>query len=163
MHHIMKMICSIGCITVIMLCGCEREEGTEHGEPTSPITQPWASNNTIRLTDANFERHIFHDNYPVLVYFSASWCTSCRELTPLIEEIAVQYEDRVVIGTVDIDANPKISKRFLIHGIPVLLLFDNGEFVTRLDGFRKKEEIANKLREFLKTVPERHSSSICVT
>lgn len=110
--------------------------------------------NSIRLTDANFERHVFQSDNPVLVYFGASWCTSCRELAPIIEALAVRFEGRELVGTVDIDAYPKIAKKFLIQGVPVLLLFQHGEFVTRWDGLHKKEAIATILRDLNEIVSE---------
>lgn len=84
------------------------------------------SEHIASTSDADFQREVLESDIPVLVDFWAEWCGPCKTITPLLEEIAPEYEGRLKIVKLDVDANPDTPPRFGIRGIPTLLLFKNG-------------------------------------
>lgn len=98
----------------------------------------------IEITDSNFEEIISSDK-PIMVDFWAEWCGPCKMVGPLVEEMAVEYEGKAVIGQVDVDNNPNVSAMFGIRSIPTMLFFKNGEVVDRQIGAVPKNILTNKL------------------
>jgi thioredoxin 1 len=74
----------------------------------------------------------------VLVDFWAEWCGPCRRLAPIVDEIAKEYEGRLVVTKMNVDENPNVPSRFAIRGIPTLLLFKGGQVVEQLVGLSDK-------------------------
>ena len=104
----------------------------------------------LELTDANFEELVLKSDKPVLVDFWAEWCGPCRMVGPVVEELSIEYDGKVVIGKVDVDNNPNISSQFGIRNIPTLLFFKNGEIVDKQVGAVPKSTLAAKLDAQLK-------------
>jgi thioredoxin 1 len=102
-----------------------------------------ASDKVKVLTDGNFEQET--SSGVVLVDFWAPWCGPCRLIAPSVEALASEYEGRATIGKMNVDENPEVPMRFMIQGIPTLLLFKNGEVAERIVGLRPKEELAKAL------------------
>lgn len=101
--------------------------------------------NAMEITDANFEDLILNSNKPALVDFWAVWCGPCRVVGPIVEEIAEEYGDRVVVGKLDVDANRETAIRYGIQAIPTLLLVNNGQEADRIIGVTDKASLAAKL------------------
>lgn len=98
----------------------------------------------LEITDANFNE-IIQSEKPVLVDFWAEWCGPCRMIAPIVEELAIAYEGKAVVGKVDVDSNPQVSAKFGIRSIPTLLVFKNGEVVDKQIGAVGKSILAEKL------------------
>lgn len=89
---------------------------------------------TITLTDNNFDELVLGSTVPVLVDFWADWCSPCKMLNPVIETLSAEYQDKVLIGKINVDSYPDVARRYDIRHIPALLLFKNGELVDRHTG-----------------------------
>jgi thioredoxin 1 len=93
---------------------------------------------TEKVSDDTFEAEVLKSSTPVVVDFWAEWCGPCRRLAPTIDELATDYDGRVVIGKLNVDENPAIQSRFSIMGIPTVLIFKGGEVVEQVVGLADK-------------------------
>ncbi|PYS15400.1 MAG: thioredoxin [Acidobacteria bacterium] len=105
--------------------------------------------NTVEITDSNFESEVVKSTTPVLVDFWAAWCAPCRALAPTIDSIAVEYKGRVKVGKLDVDANGSTSARFNIRGIPTLLVIKDGQVKEQIVGAVDKSVITKALDKHL--------------
>lgn len=105
--------------------------------------------NTVILTDANFADTLATSAQPILVDFWAEWCGPCRLVAPVLDEIATEYGDKISIGKLDIDENPRITSGFDVMSIPTLILFADGVEKKRIIGARRKEVLVTELAEYL--------------
>jgi thioredoxin 1 len=97
------------------------------------------------FTDQNFAAEVLQSSEPVLVDFWATWCPPCRMIAPFVESLAAEFEGRVRVGKLDVDANPETAERYQVSGIPTLLVFKNGQVVEQRVGALPKAEIARML------------------
>lgn len=103
----------------------------------------------VEVTDANFNDTILNADKPALVDFWAVWCGPCRAISPIVEELADEYGDRIVVGKLDVDANRETAVKYGIQAIPTLLLVRNGEVADRIVGTTDKASLASKLDSLL--------------
>jgi len=103
---------------------------------------------THPVTEATFDEFVKSDK-PVLIDFWADWCGPCKLLGPVVEEIANDYEGKLTVGKLDVDANPRIAQQFGIMSIPTMLVFKNGEVVKQLVGYRPKNDLVAQLADVI--------------
>jgi thioredoxin 1 len=103
----------------------------------------------VEITDANFEGTILNAGRPALVDFWAVWCGPCRAISPIVEELAGEYADRIVVGKLDVDANRETAVKYGIQAIPTLLLVKDGVVADRIVGQTDKASLASKLDSLL--------------
>ena len=103
------------------------------------------SDGLLEFTDVDFESTISSSDKPVLVDFWAPWCGPCKAMTPTIAKLAGEFGDRVLVGKMDIQANPQAAGKLGIRSIPTLLFFKDGQVVDSLTGGAKEDKIREKL------------------
>lgn len=102
------------------------------------------------LTSENFDSTINDSDKPVIVDFWAGWCGPCRALAPIVEQVAEEYGDKVIVAKLDVDAEPAISQRYRIMSIPCVILFKDGEPAAQSMGAVPKEEFISRFADYLK-------------
>jgi len=100
-------------------------------------------------TDASFDADVLAASLPVLVDFTAAWCGPCRMIAPVLDQIAADEAGRVKIVSLDVDANPEITRRYGVLGMPTLVLFVGGEPVTQIVGARPRAALLRELEPHL--------------
>ena len=103
----------------------------------------------FEVTDETFETQVLQSAKPTLVDFWADWCGPCKMITPVVEEIADEYEGRLRVAKMDVDTNSETPRGLGIRGIPTMILFKGGAEVKRLVGFRPKEALVGELLPYI--------------
>jgi len=106
-----------------------------------------ASENVKALTDADFGDSV--KNGVVLVDFWATWCAPCRRIAPIVDQLADEYRGRATVAKVDIDENPMTPSKFMVRGIPTLLLFKDGDLKETVVGLANKDDLAKMIDKHL--------------
>ena len=96
----------------------------------------------IKVTKKNFENEVMDSDLPVLIDFWAAWCNPCRMLSPVVAEIAEEYEGRVKVCKVNVDEEPELAGAFRVASIPMLAVVDNKKLVRTAVGYLPKEKVA---------------------
>jgi thioredoxin 1 len=102
------------------------------------------------FTDSSFKKEVLESVLPVLVDFWAVWCAPCKMISPLIEELAAEYKDKIKIGKLDVDNNPKTATYYGIMSIPTLIFFKDGKVAEQVVGVLNKVELKRKIEENLR-------------
>jgi thioredoxin 1 len=100
------------------------------------------SDTIVYVTDANFEEQVLKASGPVLVDYWADWCAPCKMISPILDEISVEYAGKLKIAKLNIDQNPATPPKFGIRGIPTLMLFKNGNVEATKVGAVSKSQLA---------------------
>lgn len=103
----------------------------------------------FEVTDQSFEADVLDSDQMVLVDFWAEWCTPCKAISPIVDELAQDYAGKLKVAKIDTDANPNVMQAFGVMGIPTLLLFQDGQVIERITGFLPKERLLDKLSPHL--------------
>ena len=93
----------------------------------------------LEITDATFDEVVLKSDKPVMVDFWAAWCGPCRMVGPIIEEVSQEYDGKAVVGKVDVDANQQFAAKYGVRNIPTVLVFKDGEIVSRQVGVSPKK------------------------
>lgn len=103
---------------------------------------------TLEITDSNFQE-ILAEGKPVVMDFWAPWCGPCKMVGPIIDELATEYEGKVIIGKCDVDENGDVAAEYGIRNIPTVLFFKNGELVDKQVGSAPKSAYVAKIEAIL--------------
>jgi thioredoxin 1 len=102
----------------------------------------------VRVTDKTFDT-VLESKRPVLVDFWASWCPPCKMVEPVLEELAEEYADRVLVCKLHVDRNPKTRDKYQILGVPTFAMFRGGELISRRTGAQSKRQLEDLMAEVL--------------
>jgi len=103
----------------------------------------------LELTDQNFKEKVIKSDKLVIVDLWAVWCGPCRMVGPIVEEIAGEYDGKVVVGKLDVDNNPEVTAKYGVRNIPTILFFKNGDVVDKQVGAVPKSVLSGKLEQYL--------------
>ena len=105
--------------------------------------------NPVNIDSTNFESEVKNSDVPVLVDFWAPWCGPCKMISPILEELAGDYEGKVKVAKINVDNNQELASQFGIRGIPTVMIFKDGQVAGAFVGLRPKEDLANALETVL--------------
>ena len=109
------------------------------------------SNNTVEITDSNFEKLVLKSEKLVIVDFWAEWCGPCKAITPILDEISNEFGDKVLIGKVNVDEVKELPVKYGIRSIPTLLFFSNGEITRQEVGLQSKQTLVDNITQIVES------------
>ena len=101
------------------------------------------------LSDSTFDEELLSSETPILVDFWAEWCGPCKQIAPVVEEIAAEESSRLRVGKLNVDDNPEVARRFEVMSIPTLILFKDGAPQARIVGAKGKKQLLEDIQSHL--------------
>lgn len=101
------------------------------------------------INDENFQREVLDSDKPYLLDMAADWCGPCKDIAPIVAQLAEQYAGRISFGAVDVDKSPRIPTQYSVRAVPTLLLIKDGQVIGQLTGLHTKERIAELIEKAL--------------
>jgi len=99
----------------------------------------------LKITKDNFETEVLNSQIPVMLDFWAVWCGPCRMLSPIVAQIAEEYDGKVKVGKVNVDEEPELAAAFQVESIPMIAVLKNGKITNVSVGYRPKAELVELL------------------
>ena len=96
----------------------------------------------IHVTDSSFEHDVLSSDTPVMVDYWAEWCGPCKMISPVVEEIAKEYEGKLKVAKINIDENQETPQKYAVRGIPTLMIFKDGEVAGTKVGAMSKSQLS---------------------
>lgn len=100
----------------------------------------------FEFTDSNFKENVLDKDGVAVIDFWAEWCGPCRMIAPIIEELSNEYQDKVLVGKLDVDSNPEVSMKYNVRSIPTVLILKNGEVFDKQVGVTSKSVLEKKIQ-----------------
>ena len=101
------------------------------------------------VSSAAFEAKVIQSEIPVLIDFTADWCGPCKMMSPVLAELAQEWEGKIKVLKLDVDENKEIAVKYGVMSIPTLMLFVKGEVEERLTGYKPKKRLMKKFKAYL--------------
>ena len=107
------------------------------------------SENVKEISDSSFDETVLKSDTPVLVDFWAPWCGPCKSIAPVLEEIASEYDGKIIIAKMNVDENLTTPSKYSVRGIPNLILFKGGEVVDQIVGAVPRDQLTGAIDKIL--------------
>ena len=109
-----------------------------------------AGKNIIEINESNWESEVLKSNIPVLVDFWAEWCGPCKSLMPILDNMAVEYKDKIKFVSVNIDNHMELAKKNGVRSVPTMIVYLNGEKTNdRVSSFLNKDKLVKFLEKYI--------------
>jgi thioredoxin 1 len=105
--------------------------------------------NTVKVDDSTFDESVLKSDKTVVVDFWAEWCGPCKMVAPVLDEIAGEHKDKLVVAKLNIDENPNAARDYRVMSIPTMIVFKGGEQVKQIVGAKPKAALLRDLADYL--------------